>query len=171
MTQLNSWNVIAFVRIWCGSSRLTATNDRRPFGMRTNDLLVAGDRRPTVFCAITSQLMYECLERLVSSQMLSAAPFIPQFKIYFLSHTLPLPLDRPFPSSIHIVAGTLHYSATYPQQPPPRKKNCLHFRQYYEGEAGKRELWLRTKLASRGSSRSTAEQNSAYGLWSTSAGS
>ena len=31
----------------CWSSRPTATNDRWPFGMRTNELLVAGDRRPT----------------------------------------------------------------------------------------------------------------------------
>ena len=28
------------------SSRPTVTNDRRPFGMRTNDLVVAGEKRP-----------------------------------------------------------------------------------------------------------------------------
>ena len=37
------------------------TNDRRLFGMRTNDLLVAietDDQRTTVFCAITFQLKW-----------------------------------------------------------------------------------------------------------------
>ena len=43
----NSWDVIAFVHVRHWSSRSTVTNDRRPFGMRTNDLMVAGDRQPT----------------------------------------------------------------------------------------------------------------------------
>ena len=41
----NSRDVIAFVRVCRWSSWLTVTNDRRPYGMRTNELLVAGDRR------------------------------------------------------------------------------------------------------------------------------
>ena len=38
-------------------------NDRRPFGMRTNDLLIAGDRRPMAngFCDIRSQLWSHAL--------------------------------------------------------------------------------------------------------------
>ena len=38
---------MAFVHVSRWSSRLTVTNDRRTFGMRTNDLLVARDRQPT----------------------------------------------------------------------------------------------------------------------------
>ena len=46
-TPLISWDVISFVCVRCWSSRPMVTNDRRPFGMRTNDLSVANDRRPT----------------------------------------------------------------------------------------------------------------------------
>ena len=42
-----SWHFIAFVRVCRCSSWRTVSNDRRPFGMRTNDPLVARDRRPT----------------------------------------------------------------------------------------------------------------------------
>ena len=43
----NSRDVIAFVRVRRWSLWPTVTNDRRPFGMRTNDLLVDRERRPT----------------------------------------------------------------------------------------------------------------------------
>ena len=44
---VTSWDVIAFVHVRRWSSRPTVTNDRQPFGMRTNDMLVAIDQRPT----------------------------------------------------------------------------------------------------------------------------
>ena len=62
----NSRDVIAFVRVCRWSSWLTVTNDRRPYGLRTNDLLVAWDQRPTFFCAVTSQLVFP--ERRVASR-------------------------------------------------------------------------------------------------------
>ena len=50
-----SWDDIAFVRVRRWSSRPMVTNGRRPFGMRTSDLLVAWDRRPTT----TGSLCYK----------------------------------------------------------------------------------------------------------------
>ena len=89
-----------------------------------------------------------------SSQMLNAVPFISHFKIHFLSHTLhstpKLPsLNRPFLFSIHIVAGTLHYSAT---AAATEEEKLVAFSSNIanEGEGEKCELWLQTKLGSGG---------------------
>ena len=39
--------ILLVIDIFYICPRPTVTNDRQPFGMRTNDLLVAGDQRPT----------------------------------------------------------------------------------------------------------------------------
>ena len=94
---------------------------------------------------------------LASSQMLNAVPFISHFKIHFLSHTLhstpKLPsLNRPFLFSIHIVAGTLHYSATAAATASAVEEKLVAFSGNIanEGEGEKCELWLQTKLGSGG---------------------
>ena len=81
-------------------------------------------------------------------------PLFPTLKFIFclIPSTPPLPklpsLNRPFLFSIHIVAGTLHYSATAAASAVEEKLVAFSGNIANEGEGEKCELWLQTKLGS-----------------------